>query len=150
MVENIIFWKTFVEFLDLSLFPKKCQRKQAFTPWNSSKLFDSLWKSQGQKPRTMKVPYKFFLNIHGNSTSSLIDVWNFHMLFLQYPWKIHASKPTTPCLNFFWNKLIFFLEKCLIRANKVTCFGISIEGLLHVAQHMSSPVSLSSTDLAMI
>ena len=33
-----LFLKNRLEFIDLSLYPKKFQRKQAFTPGNSSKL----------------------------------------------------------------------------------------------------------------
>ena len=41
----------------------------------------------------------------GNSTSFLIDPWNFHMLFLQYPSKFHVPQPLLLCwhLDFFWN-----------------------------------------------
>ena len=38
-----------LEFLELSLYPKKFQRKQAFTPGNSAKLYDTPCKFQGQK-----------------------------------------------------------------------------------------------------
>ena len=34
-----------------------------------------------------------FLNTPGNSTSFLIDPWNFQMLFLQHPWKFHVLNP---------------------------------------------------------
>ena len=52
-----------------------------------------------QKPRPMEIPHDFFLDIPENSTSFLIDPWNFHMLFLQYLWKIHVLNH--PCLVFF-------------------------------------------------
>ena len=44
-----------MEFLNLSLYHKKFQRKQAFTPRNSAKLCDTPWKFQGQKPRPMGI-----------------------------------------------------------------------------------------------
>ena len=31
----------------------------------------------------MEIPHEFFLNTSGNSTTFLIDPWNFHMHFLQ-------------------------------------------------------------------
>ena len=40
----------------------------------------------------MEIPHEFFLNTPGNSTFCLIDLWNFHMLFLQYLWKFHVLK----------------------------------------------------------
>ena len=51
----------------------------------------------------MEIPHGFFLNTPGNSTSFLIDPWNFYMFFLQFPWKLHVLKPR--CLDFFWNSL---------------------------------------------
>ena len=47
-------------------------------------------KFQDQKPRPMEFAHEFFYITPGNSTSHLIDTWNFHMLFLQYPWKIQV------------------------------------------------------------
>ena len=44
-----------MEFLNLSLYPKKFQRKQAFTPGNSAKLCHTPWKFHGQKPRLMEI-----------------------------------------------------------------------------------------------
>ena len=56
----------------------------------------------------MEIP-RFFLIAPRNSTSFLIDPWNFHMLFLpylEYPWKFHVlSLASTPRLG-----LDFFLE----------------------------------------
>ena len=40
-VEDILFWKNPLEFLDLSLYPYKFRRKEAFTPGNSAKLCDT-------------------------------------------------------------------------------------------------------------
>ena len=53
------FLKTPLECLDLSFYPKKFQRKQAFTPGNSAKLYDTPWKCQGQKPRAMEITRSF-------------------------------------------------------------------------------------------
>ena len=43
-----------------------------------------------------------FLNTSspGNFTCFSLNPCNFHMLFLQHPWKFHVLKPR---LNFFWN-----------------------------------------------
>ena len=42
----------------------------------------------------------FFLHTRRNSTSFLIDAWNFYMFFLHYPWKFHVLNPRH-YLNFF-------------------------------------------------
>ena len=67
------FLKKPLEFLDLSLYPWKFQRKQAFTPRNSAKLYDIPWKIQGQKSRPMEIPHDFFQITAGNSIYFLID-----------------------------------------------------------------------------
>ena len=77
-----------LRIFSLSFYP---QKSRAFTPASSAKFCDTPWKFQGQKPRPMKIPLNFFLNTPGNSTSFLIDPWNFHMLYL------------TPIWVFFWN-----------------------------------------------
>ena len=76
----------------------------------------------------MKIPHDFFLITPRKSTSFLIDSWNFHVLFFQYP---QNSMPSTPppssplCLHFFWNSPFLFMwlkfqerlfaEKALLR-----------------------------------
>ena len=59
-----------LEFLCLSLYlyPLKFQRKQSFTPRNSTELCYTSWKFQGQKPRPMEMPHNFFFITHRNST----------------------------------------------------------------------------------
>ena len=52
------FLKTLLEFLDSSLYPKKFQRKQEFTPGSSATLCDTPWKFH--KPRSMEIIYTFF------------------------------------------------------------------------------------------
>ena len=99
--KDTIFLKPLLELLDLSFYPQKFRRKQAFTPGNSAKLCDNPRKFQDQKSRPIEIPHYFFLNTPGNSTSFLIDPWNFHVLFLKYPWKFHVLNPL--CLDFFWN-----------------------------------------------
>ena len=60
----------------------------------------------------MKIPHDFFLITARKSTSFLIDSWNFHVLFFQYP---QNSMPSTPppssplCLHFFWNSPFLFM-----------------------------------------
>ena len=98
---DILFWKSPLEILDLSLYPKKFQRKKAFTLGNSVNLSATHWKFLKQKPRPMGIPHYFFLNTPGISTYFLIDPWNFHMYFLQDPRKFHVLNP--PCLDFLWN-----------------------------------------------
>ena len=40
-----------------------------------------------------------FLYNSGNFISFLVDSWNLHMFFLQYPWKLHVLN-SCPCLDF--------------------------------------------------
>ena len=79
-------------FLGLSLCHYKFQGEQTFTPGNSAKLCDK--NQDGWKF------HEFFLNTPGNSTSFLLDPWNFLMLFLQYPWKFRVFNPP-PLFGFF-------------------------------------------------
>ena len=78
-IEDILFWKSPWNFLDLSLYPMKFQRKQAFIPQNSANLCDIPWKFQGQKKDPWKL-HDFFLYTLGNFTSFLIDLCSFHVL----------------------------------------------------------------------
>ena len=48
---------------------------------------------QGQKPRSMEIPHEFFSITPRNSTSFLIDPWNFHILFFKHSWKFHVFNP---------------------------------------------------------
>ena len=86
-LQDILFLKKILEFLNLSLYSWKLQRKQ--------KLIE------GQKPKPMEIP-RYFILTSGTSISLLIDPWNLHMLFLQCPWKFYVLSPP-PCLYFFWN-----------------------------------------------
>lgn len=88
-----------MEFLDLlSLYPWKSGENKAPPPWRSYKIgavyYNTHWKFQGQK-----------LGNSGNSTSFLLDSWNFHMLSRQYHchWKFHGLN--LHCLEFFWEEL---------------------------------------------
>ena len=72
------FLKNPMEFLDLSLYTWKFQRKQA---GNSAKLSEN--QNDCQKSRPLEILHDFFLITTGNSTSFLIDPWHFCMLLLQ-------------------------------------------------------------------
>ena len=48
-----------------------------------------------------------------NSTSFLINLWKFHMLFLWYPWKFHFL------LFFFWNSLFVTLTLEILENTKL-------------------------------
>ena len=88
--------KNFSEYLGLSLCPWILSKKQIFTSRDFAKLCYTPWNFQDQN---------FFMITSRNSSSFWIDFWNFHMLFLQYSWKIHilTDPPAHPCLDFFWN-----------------------------------------------
>ena len=64
--------------------------RESFSSGNFVELCYTPRKFQDQKPRPMEFAHEFFYITPGNSTSHLIDTWNFHMLFLQYPWKIQV------------------------------------------------------------
>ena len=55
------------------------------------------WNFQSQTPRPHGNSLWPFMTL-GNSTSLLIDPWNFCTLFLQCPWKFHVL--SLPCLDF--------------------------------------------------
>ena len=60
---------------------------------NSTKLCYTPQKIYGLKPRPLEIPHDFFLIpwliTPGNSMLFLINPWNVHLLFLQYPQKFH-------------------------------------------------------------
>ena len=96
------FLKTPVEILDLSLYPKKFQKKNKLS---LLEILQNCATPLGNSKVKIKDPWKlhdFFLYTPGNSTSFLIDPWNFQMFFLQYRWKLHVLNPC-PCLDIFWN-----------------------------------------------
>ena len=74
VVEDIIFWKN-LNSGENKLSPLKILQNCVAPPW----------KSQVQKPRPMEIPHEFFFNTPGNSSSFLIESWDFHMPFFQYP-----------------------------------------------------------------
>ena len=101
------FWKSPMEFLDLSLCPSKSQRKQVFTTGNSEKLWHLL-----QVPRSKT-------NTHGSFTKIFLEHhWNFYFFFnwpqkfphalSSIPLEIPCLQP--PCLGFFWNSTMLILK----------------------------------------
>ena len=95
------FFEKNLEFLDLSLQPEKFQRKQNFAIRYFTQLCGTLWKFQREKPRPMEIPHDFFLINAGNSTSFLIDLRTFNMLFLQYHWEIPCPHIPLPSVCIF-------------------------------------------------
>ena len=109
----------------------------AFTPGNSVKFCNTLWKFQGQKPRPMEIPHNFFLNSPGNSTPFLIHPWSFHVFSL-IPLEISCSE--TPvwifseivhccsCMSaffklWFWVYIIYAICQELVLLSKLTLQG---------------------------
>ena len=41
----------------------------------------------------MEIPQVFLTPLEKTPTSLSTDPWNFHMFFLQYPWKFHVLNP---------------------------------------------------------
>ena len=95
------FLKPQLEFLNLSLYPKKFQKKQAGTPGNIAKLCESPWIFHGEKPRPVEIT-PFFL----------VHPWKFHFVFnlpLQFPHVLSSISLEIPCpqplllfVFFFW------------------------------------------------
>ena len=88
------------EFFRLVTLPKKFYRKQAFTPGNSAKLCDTLWKFQDQKPKPMEI--------HNFSLTPLEITFLFKLIpgisacsFFNTPG--NSMSLTCPCQNFSWN-----------------------------------------------
>ena len=112
-----------LEFLCLSLYPLKFQRKWSFTPQNSAELCYTSWKFQGQRPRPMEMPHNvFFITLRNcacfsltpgistcsffsnpvNSTSSTPPVW----IFLEWLNTAFFNFSVLPHKNkFFWSIL---------------------------------------------
>ena len=80
--------------------------KTKLHPWKFCKIVLHPLEISG--PKT-KHPCKFHMNFSWsyprNSASFLINPWNNHIVFLQYPSGNSMSSP--PCLDFFWNNSPF-------------------------------------------
>ena len=90
--EDITFWKSPVKFFNLSLYPKKVQRKQAFTPGNSAKLCDTPWKFQGPKPRPGHGNHTFF-------SCTPLEILLFFNWPLEFPNVLSSVPLEIPCLQ---------------------------------------------------
>ena len=121
---DVLFWKTPLEFLDLSLNPQKFRRKQAFTSENSAKLWHTPWKFQSQKPRP--IPHEFFLNIPGNSTSFFKWPLQFPHALYSIPLKIQWACPRAPVWIFFW--IAYFLPTSSFPPSVLTCINCNYGG----------------------
>ena len=88
------------------ILPLEILEKTSFHSWEFCKFVCVTlvtrypWKNSKVKTKTHEVPHDFF-NTPGNSTSFLFDPRNFHMLFLQCPWKFHVLNPPSPPLWIF-------------------------------------------------
>ena len=92
---DILFWKKFLDFLSLSLYPWKFWRKQSFIPGNSTIFCYTRWKFQCHSKN--QDPWKSLMNFFitsGNSTCFLLKPCNFHVLFL------HLIPLAIPCPQF--------------------------------------------------
>ena len=95
------FWKKTPGIFRLVTLPLEVPDKMKLIPGNSTKLCYTHWNFQGQKPRPMEISHDFFWITWVNSTSFCIDATNFHILFIQYPWKFHVLN--LPVWILFWN-----------------------------------------------
>ena len=114
-----------LEFLCLSLYlyPLKFQRKQSFTPRNSTELCYTSWKFQGQKPRPMEMPHNFFFITHRNSTCFSLTPGISTCFFFNNP--VNSMSSTPPCLDFFWNGPIQLFSIFLFYHIKISVFDYS-------------------------
>ena len=83
-VEDILFWKRPLEFLDLSLYSWKFKTKWSFTPTGISK-------AKNQDP--WKFHTIFFLIMPGNSTSFLLTPGVSRLCFFNPPGNSMSSPP---------------------------------------------------------
>ena len=72
-----------LDFLDLLLYPLKFRTKQSFILGNPTKLCDTSWERN-------QILCNFSSIVVENSTYFLFNPRQFHMLFLQYSWKIQV------------------------------------------------------------
>ena len=136
--EDITFWKPPVEFFDLSLYSKKVQRKQAFTPGNSAKLCDTPWKFQGPKPGPG----------HGNHTifsCTPLEILLFFNWPLEFPnvlSSIPMSSTPVPVWIFgeFRPKTYSFTENC-------ECQLKSGKGLIQKTTEKTMPKNYQNLDI---
>ena len=81
--------------------PLEIPDKTEHHPWKFCKVVFHPLEIPSPKTKTPgNSTWFFFLVTPGNSTSFLINLWKFHMLFLWYPWKFHIFNPL-PCLFIF-------------------------------------------------
>ena len=98
-VEDILFWKALPEILDLWLYPKKFQRKKAFTPGNSANLCDTPLEIPKWKTKTHGNSALVFLEHPWSLLFFFLDPWNFYV-FSSRPWKFHVLN-FPPLFGFF-------------------------------------------------
>ena len=91
--DTVTFWNKSLEFQVFLLCTWKFRTKQSFTLGNSAKLCYVVGKLREQKSRTLEIPHDFFLITPGNSTSFLINPYNFYKLFLDTPGNSISSTP---------------------------------------------------------
>ena len=95
------FWKKTPGIFRFVTLPLEVSDKMKLIPGNSTKLCYTHCNFQGQNPRPIEIPYDFFWMTPVNAISFCIDPKNFHILFIQYPWKFHVVN--LPVCIFFWN-----------------------------------------------
>ena len=98
-------WKTHGFFRFFTL-PLEIPGELLLHPRKSHKIVLHPLEIQSLKIKTVEIPDDIFLITPANSTSFLIEPWNFHILLFQYPWKFYVFNPS--CLDFIWNSLISF------------------------------------------
>ena len=98
-VEDILFWKALPEILDLWLYPKKFQRKKAFTPGNSANLCDTPLEIPKWKTKTHGNSALVFLEHPWSLLFFFLDPWNFYV-FSSRPWIFHVLN-FPPLFGFF-------------------------------------------------
>ena len=91
----ILFSKSLLQFLDLSLYPFKNSGENKLSPLEILQNCVTPFNPRS-KLRPMEILHYFFLKTLDNSTSFLIDPWHFHMFFLQYRIPLEISCPCNP------------------------------------------------------
>ena len=78
------------------ILPLEVLENTSFHPWNSWKALWHRLEIPRPKTKTHRISTWVFFNTPGNSTSILVDLWNFHLIVFQNPWRFNVLNPTPP------------------------------------------------------
>ena len=98
------FWKKAPGFFRFVTLPLEIPDKMKLHPCKFHKIVLHPLEFPRPKAKIHGILHDFFWITPVNSTSYCTDPRNFHILFIQCPWKFHVFNP--PVWIFFWNSPI--------------------------------------------